>query len=166
LLREASVALHVAGRVDVEDAELIAALQRQVALERAVQRSMVDSVAALQRRGMFARHGQRPATALSDPLGLEPVEARRLVLAAEHVQPGVTAGTGSCRAGCRLRRPRSRQARPAAARADRRAPHDGPVAQRLHLAVQADAEVRRNAAAVSDDLRGCGRVSLTAAVVP
>jgi hypothetical protein len=86
---DVTAALGVAGRPGVGDEELLAALRSQAGLERAVQRAMVDTVAELQRRGTFAERGQRPTTALADLLGLEPFEARLLVLAAEHVVPRV-----------------------------------------------------------------------------
>jgi 5-methylcytosine-specific restriction protein A len=38
---------------------------------------------------VFARLGQRPVTALADLLGVEHVEARRVVIAAEQVIPRV-----------------------------------------------------------------------------
>ena len=47
----------------------------------------MDTVAVLQRRGTFTQRGQRPVTAIADLLGVEHVEARRVVTAAEHVGP-------------------------------------------------------------------------------
>jgi len=86
---EMLAALGVAGRAGVDDEELIAALRVQAAVERAAQRAMVDTVAELQRRGVFAERGQRPVTALSDLLGCEQFEARRVVVAADQVVPRV-----------------------------------------------------------------------------
>ena len=55
---------------------------------RRLDRATVDAVAALDRRGVFAEHGYRSATAaLSDLLGWERFEARRRVTAAEQVTP-------------------------------------------------------------------------------
>jgi hypothetical protein len=70
-----------------DDDGLIELLRVGAAVERAVQRVGVQAVAALQRRGVFARLGQRPVTALADLLGVEHVEARRVVTAAEQVVP-------------------------------------------------------------------------------
>ncbi len=70
-----------------DDASLIEMLRIGAAVERAAQRVEVDAVAALQRRGVFAQLGQRPVTALADLLGIEHVEARRVVTAAEQVIP-------------------------------------------------------------------------------
>src|SRR3954451_11055865 len=51
-----------------------------------VDRAVVDAVADLQRRGIFAERGYRSQTgALSDLLGWERFEARRRVVAAESV---------------------------------------------------------------------------------
>ena len=66
---------------------LIEMLRVGAAVERAAQRVGVRAVAALQRRGVFAQLGQRPVTALADLLGVEHVEARRVVTAAEQVIP-------------------------------------------------------------------------------
>jgi hypothetical protein len=73
----------------VDDAALIEMLRVGAAVERAAQRVGVQAVAALQRRGVFARLGQRAVTALADLLGVEHVEARRVVTAAEQVIPRV-----------------------------------------------------------------------------
>src|SRR5919112_118542 len=70
-----------------DDAALIELLRIEAAVERAAQRVGVHAVAALQRRGMFAQLGQRPVTALADLLGVEHLEARRVVTAAEQVIP-------------------------------------------------------------------------------
>ena len=70
-----------------DDAALIEMLRVGAAVERAAQRVGVQAVAALQRRGVFAQLGQRPVTALADLLGVEHVEARRVVTAAEQVIP-------------------------------------------------------------------------------
>src|SRR3954454_1048560 len=70
-----------------DDDALIEVLRVGAAVERAAQRVGVRAVAALQRRGVFARLGQRPVTALDDLLGVEHVEARRVVTAAEQVIP-------------------------------------------------------------------------------
>ena len=66
---------------------MIELLRVGAAVERAAQRVGVQAVAALQRRGVFAQWGQRPVTALADLLGIEHVEARRVVVAAEQVVP-------------------------------------------------------------------------------
>jgi hypothetical protein len=70
-----------------DDAALIEMLRVGAAVERVAQRVGVQAVAALQRRGVFAQLGQRPVTALADLLGVEHVEARRVVTAAEQVIP-------------------------------------------------------------------------------
>ena len=69
------------------DQELIDRLRFVAEVERAAQRCAVTTLAVLTQRGVFAARGQRPDTALVDLLGLEPVEARRVVTAAEHVCP-------------------------------------------------------------------------------
>ena len=89
LLREALTVLRAAAGTDASDDDLVAVLRVQAAVERELQRVAVDTVAALQRRGTFAERGQRPETALADLWGVERVEARRVVLAAEQVSPRV-----------------------------------------------------------------------------
>jgi hypothetical protein len=64
-----------------------AALIEMLRVGAAVERVGVQAVAALQQRGVFAALGQRPVTALADLLGVEHVEARRVVTAAEQVIP-------------------------------------------------------------------------------
>ena len=68
---------------------MIELLRVGAAVERAAQQVGVHAVAALRRRGVFAQLGQRPVTALADLLGIEHVEARRVVIAAEQVIPRV-----------------------------------------------------------------------------
>jgi hypothetical protein len=67
--------------------ELIDRLRFAAEVERAAQRCMVNILADLTRRGVFAARGQRPDTALADLLGLELAEARRVVTVAEHCCP-------------------------------------------------------------------------------
>ncbi len=70
------------------DVELVALLSTCESVVRRLDRATVDAVAALDRRGVFAEHGYRSATAaLSDLLGWERFEARRRVTAAEQVTP-------------------------------------------------------------------------------
>ena len=89
LLRDGFVALAAAAGSDAGDEDLIAVLRVQAWAERATQRAMVDTVADMQRRGVFARHGQRPETALADLWGVERRQARRVVTAAEQATPRV-----------------------------------------------------------------------------
>ena len=69
------------------DDSLLEMLRVGAAVERAAQQVAVHAVGVLQRRGTFARWGQRPVTALADLLGIEHVEARRVVTAAEQALP-------------------------------------------------------------------------------
>src|SRR6187200_822691 len=71
------------------DDELVSALTVCEATARQLDRIVVDTVAALQRRGVFAERGYKTtAAALGDLLGWEPVEARRRVVAAEQIARG------------------------------------------------------------------------------
>ena len=89
VLRDGFVALATAAGSDAGDEDLIAVLRVHAWAERATQRAMVDTVADMQRRGVFARHGQRPETALADLWGVERRQARRVVTAAEQATPRV-----------------------------------------------------------------------------
>src|SRR6187200_1535581 len=72
------------------DDELVSALTVCEATARQLDRIVVDTVAALQRRGTFAERGYKTtAAALGDPLGWEPVEARRRVVAAKQITPRI-----------------------------------------------------------------------------
>ena len=72
------------------DEDLVAVLRLCEHLARQADQVTVDAVAGLQRRGVFAERGyQSPAAALSDLLGWERPEARRRVVAAEHVTPRI-----------------------------------------------------------------------------
>ncbi len=69
------------------DDELVAVLVAAEEVRRSLDRVVVDAVADLQRRGVFAERGYRsPAGALGDLLGWERFEARRRVVAAESVR--------------------------------------------------------------------------------
>jgi Domain of unknown function (DUF222) len=91
LLTEAVQALAEATAVGATtDAELLSALTVSEGTSRRLDRLMVDTVAVLQRRGAFAERGYKStAGALSDLLGWERFEARRLVNAADHVSPRI-----------------------------------------------------------------------------
>jgi 5-methylcytosine-specific restriction protein A len=66
------------------DAELLSLLTVCDGVSRQLDRTVVEAVAALERRGVFAERGYKsPASALSDLLGWEQPEARRRVVAAE-----------------------------------------------------------------------------------
>jgi Domain of unknown function (DUF222)/HNH endonuclease len=68
------------------DADLVALLTRCENAARRLDRTAVSAVAALERRGVFAEKGYKSsAAALADLLGWEQREARRCVVAAEHV---------------------------------------------------------------------------------
>ncbi len=64
LLRESFTALHNAAGSSASPDDLVAVLRLAAAAEREIQRVTVETVAAMQRRGVFAEHGQRPHTAL------------------------------------------------------------------------------------------------------
>ena len=86
LVQAADAVLAAAG--SSSDVELVALLSTCESVVRRLDRATVDAVAALDRRGVFAEHGYRSATAaLSDLLGWERFEARRRVTAAEQVTP-------------------------------------------------------------------------------
>ena len=86
LVQAADALLDAAG--SSSDVELVALLSTCESVVRRLDRATVDAVAALDRRGVFAEHGYRSATAaLSDLLGWERFEARRRVTAAEQVTP-------------------------------------------------------------------------------
>ena len=91
LLRDVLAELSTIECSDCRDAGiddcLLEMLRVGTAVERAAQQVAVRAVAVLQRRGTFARWGQRPVTALADLLGIEYAEARRVVTAAEHALP-------------------------------------------------------------------------------
>ena len=89
LFSDGFAVLAAAAGADAVDEDFVAVLRVQAAVERAVQRAMVDTVAVMQRRGVFARHGQRAVTALADLWGVERVEARRVVVAADLATPRV-----------------------------------------------------------------------------
>jgi hypothetical protein len=88
LLRESFTALHDAGGPAASPDDLVAVLRLAAAAEREAQRVTVETVAAMQQRGVFAEHGQRPQTALCGLLGIETIEARRIVTAAELASRG------------------------------------------------------------------------------
>jgi 5-methylcytosine-specific restriction protein A len=89
LLREAIDSLRGAAHPAATDDDLIDVLRMGARAERELQRVTVETVAALARRGTVAERGQRPDTALSDVLGVERGDARRVVTAAEHVCPRI-----------------------------------------------------------------------------
>lgn len=68
------------------DEELLAVLGLCEGATRRLDRVVVEAVAGLERRGVFTERGYRSAAgALADLLGWERFEARRRVVAAEHV---------------------------------------------------------------------------------
>jgi hypothetical protein len=85
LLAQAVAEVHaVAG--SGSDAELLSLLTVCEGVSRQLDRAVVEAVAALERRGVFAERGYKSsAAALSDLLGWEQPEARRRVVAAEQV---------------------------------------------------------------------------------
>ena len=91
LLAEAVQALaEVSATSAATDAELLSTLTVCEGTTRRLDRLTVDAVATLQRRGAFAERGYKStAGALSDLLGCERFEARRLVNAADHVSPRI-----------------------------------------------------------------------------
>jgi Domain of unknown function (DUF222)/HNH endonuclease len=73
-----------------DDADLVSVLTTCGSAARQLGRVVVDAVAALNRRGVFAAKGYKsPTQALSDLLGWERVEAHRRVSAAEQVTPRI-----------------------------------------------------------------------------
>lgn len=86
LLFEAVDALCDAAGPGVGDDELLSILTLCEGVTRRLDRVVIGAVANLERRGVFTERGYRnPASALSDLLGWERFEARRRVVAAEHV---------------------------------------------------------------------------------
>jgi 5-methylcytosine-specific restriction protein A len=86
LLEEAVDALAAAAGAGAGDAELLSVLVVCEGAGRRLDRLVVDGVASLQRRGVFAERGYKSsAAALGDLLGWERFEARRRVTAAEQV---------------------------------------------------------------------------------
>ena len=71
------------------ETDRIAVLSGLADVEHQMHRVVVDTVAALQRDGSFTAHGQRPVTAVSELLGVEHRDARRIITAADHVCPRV-----------------------------------------------------------------------------
>jgi hypothetical protein len=85
LLEQAADAVSALAESGSDD-DLIAVLGLCEGATRRLDRAVVDAVAALERRGVFAERGYRStAGALRDLLGWERFEARRRVLAAEQV---------------------------------------------------------------------------------
>ncbi|MFB9744465.1 DUF222 domain-containing protein [Pseudonocardia sulfidoxydans] len=85
-LAAALAGLRAAGGQGATESDLVALLVVAEETRRALDRIVVDTTAALQRRGTFAERGYRsPTGALSDLLGWERFEARRRVVAAESV---------------------------------------------------------------------------------
>ena len=91
-LRESFTALRDAAGPPASPDGLIAVLRVAAVFEREAQRITVETVAAMQRDGVFTKHGQRPHTALCALLGIEAVEARRIVTAAEQACPRIDCG--------------------------------------------------------------------------
>jgi 5-methylcytosine-specific restriction protein A len=90
LLQEALDELGAAGGAGASDDELLSMLTVCEGVARRLDRLVVTTVAALQRRGSFAERGySTPASALGDLLGWERAEARRRVMAAEQVSERV-----------------------------------------------------------------------------
>jgi Domain of unknown function (DUF222)/HNH endonuclease len=89
LLHDGLTALHDAAGPHGSETDRVAVLSGLAAVEQHLHRVTVDTVAALQRDGSFAAHGQRAVTAVSELLGIEARDARRIVLVAEQVCPRV-----------------------------------------------------------------------------
>jgi hypothetical protein len=90
LLDEAITALCAAAGPAATDTELLSVLTLCEGIGRRLDRLVVDTVAALERRGAFAERGYKStAGALGDLLGWERPEARRHVTAAQHVCPRI-----------------------------------------------------------------------------
>src|SRR4051794_21449316 len=87
LLREVLVELSAMEFDSADDDGLIELLRVGAAGERGGRGGGGGAVGAWRRGGVFARLGQRPVPALADLLGVEHVEARRAVTAAEQVMP-------------------------------------------------------------------------------
>jgi uncharacterized protein DUF222 len=89
LLHDGLTTLHTAAGPHATEADRVAVLSGLAAAEHHLHRVTVDTVAALQRDGSFTAHGQRSVTAISELLGVEHRDARRIVLAAEQICPRV-----------------------------------------------------------------------------
>jgi 5-methylcytosine-specific restriction protein A len=90
LLAEAVDALRTAAGNGAGDDELLSVLAVCEATGRRLDNVVVDTVAALQRRGTFAERGYTStAGALADLLGWERCEARRRVIVAEQTSARV-----------------------------------------------------------------------------
>jgi hypothetical protein len=86
LLTEAVAALAAAAGPTASDDELLSVLTLCEGVARQLDRTVVATVAALDRRAIFAERGYpSPVAALGDLLGWERFEARRRVVAAEQV---------------------------------------------------------------------------------
>ncbi len=77
--------LHTIGGPHGTETDRTAVLSGLAAVEQHLHRVVVDMVAGLQRDGSFTAHGQRPVPAVADLLGVEPRDARRIIVAADHV---------------------------------------------------------------------------------
>ncbi|HWM58117.1 MAG TPA: DUF222 domain-containing protein [Pseudonocardia sp.] len=87
LLHEALAALRAVADTTPDDDDLLGVLRVAGAADRELQRITVLAAAALQRRGAFTARGQRPVTALADLLGIDDIDARRIVTGADWVCP-------------------------------------------------------------------------------
>jgi len=87
-LTAAVAALDHATGPGADDTDLLAAPTLAEGTARALDRTTVGALDTLLRRGTFTERGYRnPTTALTDLLGRDRADARRLVPAAEHVEP-------------------------------------------------------------------------------
>jgi 5-methylcytosine-specific restriction protein A len=90
LLTEAVERLTAAAGESAADDELLSALTLCEGVARQLDRVVVDTVATLSRRGVFAERGYKTAAgALCDLLGWERFESRRRVVAAEQIGPRI-----------------------------------------------------------------------------
>jgi Domain of unknown function (DUF222)/HNH endonuclease len=90
LLIEAVHALAAATGPAAGDEELISALTLSEGVARRLDQVTVGVLADLERRGVFAARGYRSSvTALGDQLGWERFDARRKLVAAEHIRPRI-----------------------------------------------------------------------------
>ncbi|MGH3567422.1 MAG: DUF222 domain-containing protein [Pseudonocardia sp.] len=90
LLTEALDGLRAGASSGATDDELLSILTLCEGVTRQLDQLAVGTVATLQRRGVFTERGYKnPAGALADLIGWEHWEARRRVVAAEHVCPRV-----------------------------------------------------------------------------
>jgi Domain of unknown function (DUF222) len=88
LLTEAVDTLAAAAGSGAGDDELLSALTLCEATARRLDRVTVAALADLERRGVFTERGYRSTvTALGDLLGWERFDARRKLVAAEHIRP-------------------------------------------------------------------------------